>query len=80
VTVKAADVSSVITGITPQPGGSMQVKSFGIPGVTYLIQASTDLSTWTTISTNVASSTGVILFLDTDAPNYNSRFYRVAAP
>jgi hypothetical protein len=80
VTVKAADVSSVITGITSQPGGSMEVKSFGIPGVTYLIQASTDLSTWTTISTNVASSTGVILFLDTDAPNHSSRFYRVAAP
>ena len=42
---------------------------------TYIIQASTDLNNWTPIATNVAGS-GAVLFTDTDAPNYPTRYYR----
>ena len=80
VTVSAANVSSVITSITQQPDGNMEIMSSGIPGATYWIQASTDLAAWTTIGTNTADTNGIILFLDQNATNYTSRFYRTAAP
>jgi trimeric autotransporter adhesin len=50
-----------------------QVRLMGIGGLTNIIQASTNLSSWTPILTN---STGVYDFTDTSASNYPSRFYR----
>jgi len=55
------------------------VLASGIPGDTYLIRAGPDLNTWTTIATNVANENGIVVFLDQNATNYTSRFYRLAA-
>jgi hypothetical protein len=57
------------------PGRQFQVRLMGIPGLTNMIQATTDFSTWTPLLTN---STGIYDFTDTSAPNYPRRFYRAA--
>jgi hypothetical protein len=44
-------------------------------GLTYVILVSTDFQVWTPIATNLAT-TGSVLFTDTAAANYPTRFYR----
>ena len=80
ITVESIKVSPVIQTLSQLPDGNMEVMASGIPGETYLIQASTDLNGWATIGTNVADSNGIIAFPDLNATNYTSRFYRLAAP
>lgn len=48
----------------------------GEAGATYVIQASTNLSSWTPISTNTAAADGFINYTDTNSPSFNTRFYR----
>jgi fibronectin-binding autotransporter adhesin len=52
----------------------------GIPGRTNVTQASTNLTDWTAISTNVAGTNGLWQVIDTDATNYQNRFYRSYQP
>jgi len=53
----------------------------GSTNQTYVIQASFDARhNWTSISTNVTDAQGLFTFVDTDAANYNSRYYRGVAP
>ena len=80
VTVEAVTIPPVIHQLVRQPGGNMEVRASGIPGRSYLIQAGTNLTAWETIGTNAAASDGRIMFLDQDATNYTSRFYRLATP
>jgi len=80
VTVRGPNVSMVISNITQLPDGNYQIKSSGIPGNSYLLQASSDLSAWSNILINSADVYGVITFTDLTATNYSSRFYRTAAP
>jgi uncharacterized delta-60 repeat protein len=47
-------------------------------GQIFVIQASTNLVTWTPIQTNVASPTGLILFRDSNSGLYPRRFYRAS--
>lgn len=49
------------------------------PGVTYVVQASTNLTNWAAISTNSAVS-NLLHFADLKATNYQQRFYRVIVP
>ncbi len=65
--------------MTIQPGGNVAVLFMGIPGLTYQIQRSTDLVTWTTLSTQAAAADGTLPYLDT-APPGGSAFYRTKAP
>ncbi len=44
----------------------------GVPGFSYVIQATTDFTSWTSIQTNTSPFT----FTDTLATNYQYRFYR----
>jgi trimeric autotransporter adhesin len=53
--------------------GQFQTRLFGVAGLTNIIQASTNLLSWTPVLTN---SAGVYEFTDTNAINYPSRFYR----
>ncbi len=72
-----------LTGLTTLPNGSAQIGFAGIPGRSYLIQATTNLVppiTWTTLSTNVAGTNGLFQYIDLDATNFNARFYRTAQP
>ena len=45
------------------------------PGQNFDIQASTNLQTWQDLGTNTADPSGLLQFLDTNAPNYPYRFY-----
>ncbi|PWU13392.1 MAG: hypothetical protein C5B50_19475 [Verrucomicrobia bacterium] len=80
VTVRGPDVSIVISNITHLSDGNYQIKSSGIPGNSYLLQASSDLSSWSAILTNSADIYGVITFTDLTATNYSNRYYRTAVP
>ena len=66
-----------IATITQLPGGQMQFDFTGASGRSYVIQASTNLTDWQNIRTNVGLS-GPITFTDSFA-NFTRRFYRVRA-
>ena len=55
------------------PGGSFGARIYGVPGVTNIIQASTNFTAWTPILTN---SAGIYDFTDSNSPAYPCRFYR----
>lgn len=57
-------------------GGQFQLNFIGAPGSNYVLQASTNLTTWVPIATNTVTSNPLIL-LDPLATNYPHRFYRV---
>jgi len=56
--------------------GQLQLGFAGAPGSNYVLQATTNFSNWTPISTNNAV-TNPFSFFDPDATNFNHRFYRV---
>jgi hypothetical protein len=66
-------VSNIMLSINLTTNGLVQLNGAGSSGFTYLVQASTDLANWQTISTNVAP----IQFTD-PATNGPARFYRIA--
>jgi Ig-like domain-containing protein len=73
----AARPPIVLTGSASSPAGvhGFTVR-FSVPaGESYIIEASPNLSDWTGIVTN-DSSNGSVVFTDTAATNYPSRFYR----
>lgn len=48
----------------------------GEAGITYIVFSSTDLTTWTPVSTNVQGVTGVSKFVDPNISGNSQRFYR----
>ncbi len=56
------------------PGG-LQLTLKGQPGQTYGIQVSSDLISWSTLSTNTSAPNGAFIFTDTGT-NLPARFYR----
>ena len=72
------DASTV--SIALQPDGTPAITLSGTPDQTYVLQASFDMHTWTSISTNLTDSNGLFTFVDSDATNYPSRYYRGVAP
>jgi len=63
-----------ITSLQMTPSGfELQVAGNAAP---YVISASTNLQDWTPVFTNAAPS-GILVYTDTSAQNYPSRFYRV---
>jgi hypothetical protein len=59
-------------------GGVPTLHLAGIAGRTYYVQASTNLTAWVAISTNVAGTNGLWQVIDTDATNYPLRVYRTS--
>jgi hypothetical protein len=55
-----------------------ELKLSGPPASTYVIEASTNLTDWTAISTN-SGLTGSVVFSDTEAANFSQRYYRALA-
>lgn len=53
--------------------GQFQTRLFGVPGVTNIIQATTNLVVWTPILTN---SAGIYDFTDSNSPVFPHRYYR----
>jgi hypothetical protein len=75
----SANMPVVITSLVRQADGSMVLKAQGVPGQSYFIQACETLGAWSAIASRVADANGLMVFVDQDAPNYSSRFYRLAA-
>jgi len=75
--VNIPDASTVSIATTPD-GPAITLS--GSTNQTYVIEASFDMINWTSLSTNVTDSTGIFTFVDSDANNYPSRFYRGVAP
>jgi hypothetical protein len=65
-------VSNVMLSISQTTNGLFQLNGTGTSGVTYFIQASPDLSSWQTVSTNTAP----FVYVD-PVTNLPARFYRV---
>ena len=73
-----------ITGISALTPTSMQIAGEGIPGQSYVLQATLNLNapiSWVPVTTNVANGAGLYQLVDTHAENgnvlYPQRFYRV---
>jgi hypothetical protein len=71
-----------ILSISRHPSGGMTLVCGGAAGQSYLLQASTNLATgpWTTITTNTTDVSGAMTCTDSEAMNYQFRFYRTALP
>jgi uncharacterized repeat protein (TIGR01451 family) len=65
-----------LTGAYETTNQTFQITLTGQAGLTYVLQASADLTAWTPISTNTAPESGVIKITDSDASGYVHRFYR----
>jgi len=64
--------SNMVLSISRTTSGSIQVTGAGTAGLSYFVQASTNLSNWQTVSTNPSP----ILYNDATT-NFSTRFYRI---
>jgi len=55
--------------------GTVLLQTQGSPGESFDIQASADLQSWLDLGSVTADTNGLMQFDDTNAPNYNARFY-----
>ncbi len=78
--VDFAAVESRATAVADDSNRNLKITFFTFPSHTQLIQASTNLSAkpiiWQTISTNTASSSGLIQFTDSNYFTFPKRFFR----
>lgn len=78
----ATDLSDLFTQfginrVVKMPSGGINLTAEGVtPGRTNVIEASTNLVNWISISTNVASSNSFVV-IDADAKDFDRRFYRL---
>ena len=56
--------------------GKVQLQLLGKPGGVYVVQATTDLTNWVSLSTNTATLTGLLSVADSQAASFRQRFYR----
>ncbi len=71
----ASTVSIMVDG-----DGNPAITLSGSTNQVYVLQASFDMQNWTSLSTNLTDASGLFTYVDTDAKNYPSRFYRGVAP
>ncbi len=63
--------------------GTLQLNFTGISNAIYILQAATNLTpptVWSNLSTNTADGLGFFQFIDADASNHPTRFYRTTTP
>ena len=85
----ASGTLSVVVTARPQFGpmaqmvdGNFQFAGMGAAGVTYELDAATDLTLpvfWELVTTAVADQNGQFQLLDLSATNYTQRFYRISS-
>lgn len=68
---------SIVASGTAMTLNGFQMQLSAPAGSNVVVQASTNLQTWSPIATN-ANPNGTVTFLDTNAVEYGSRFYRAA--
>jgi hypothetical protein len=69
-----------INGLAFLPSGGTQISGVCVPGWSYVLEATTNLSPpvlWLPVLTNTANEAGEYQFLDTTETNLPARFYRV---
>jgi hypothetical protein len=66
--------------IALQADGTPVITLSGNANQEYVLQASFDMHSWTSLSTNMTDADGLFMYVDTDAQNYPQRFYRGVAP
>ncbi len=66
---------NIVSNALQMTASGFNIQLSGPAGSNYVIEASTDLKNWTPIATN-AAPTGTVSYIDTQATNYPSRFYR----
>lgn len=64
--------SKATMAFTKPKSGSPSIVVDGVPGYTYVVEGSTDLSTWVPLYTNTSPYT----YTDVNASSFNKRFYR----
>jgi len=69
--------ASALLQIQFLPGQGMLLSSVGIPGHSYQVQASEDFINWLVLATVALDSSGSLSFLDSAAPSFSSRSYRL---
>jgi hypothetical protein len=74
-----AVVPPTLGSLVYAPGGSPQGTLASVPGQSYMIQASSDLINWVTV-TNVTLNSTNGQFVDPTMTSYSQRFYRAAGP
>jgi hypothetical protein len=70
VTIKYSPVA-----LQRRADGTVLLQAQGSPGESFDLQGSTDLLNWLDLGSILADSNGVAQFADTNASNYNRRFY-----
>ena len=76
---KIAPAPPNVKTITQDPDGRYTIETEGPDGFTAVVAVSTDLVTWTVISTSVISN-GKINFVDPDNADNPYRFYKIGIP
>jgi hypothetical protein len=69
-----------ITALSRINNGQIALSLMVVPNGSCLIEASTNLTIWEILCTTNAPANGLMLFLDTNATAFPSRFYRAVSP
>jgi hypothetical protein len=70
VTIKYSPVT-----LQRRADGTVLLQAQGAPGESFDVQASSNLQSWQDLGQWAADSNGLFQFDDTNAPQYNARFY-----
>lgn len=60
--------------------GGVQLQILGFAGESYVIQASTNLNDWVTLTIRVAGPDGVVNYQESNPPAGSMRFYQLLGP
>jgi hypothetical protein len=69
-----------VVSLSVESGPSYLLRFIGSSGMSYTVEASTNLNYWLALSNVAAASDGSFSFLDTGATNLQARFYRLRVP
>jgi hypothetical protein len=69
-----------IVAITRLTNGNVQLDCSGFPNQAHSVISSTNLAAWLTIGSATAAANGTFTFIDTNAPSFATRFYRLSRP
>lgn len=69
-----------IVSIESLPDGSRRIVFMGVPGYTYRIEGSPNLVTWEPLGSREAGANGRFEYVDEDAPDHPTRYYRSVWP